>query len=100
MEWGRTLPKKRDCTGQTKQYWPTVDPKDGLTIDIQPEKESILGGEKETDNGMETEVMTGFSENDSASDFMMMEWKVGNKMSRLLNSLNSYRASLWSLDNY
>ena len=50
-------------------------------------KENILGGENEIDKGMETEVMIGFSENDSTSDFMMMEWKVGNKMSRLLNSL-------------
>lgn len=33
--------------------------------------------------------MIGFSENDSTRDFMMMEWKVGNKMSRLLNSLKS-----------
>ena len=66
----------------------------------QEEEESILGGENETDNGMETEVMIGFSENDSTSDFMMMEWKVGNKISRLLNSLKSYRASLWSLDSY
>ena len=66
----------------------------------QEEEESILGGENETDNGMETEVMRGFSENDSTSDFMMMEWKVGNKISRLLNSLKSYRASLWSLDSY
>lgn len=63
-------------------------------------KESILGGENEIDKGMETEVMIGFSENDSASDFMMMEWKVGNKMLRLLNSLKSYRASLWSLGIY
>ena len=52
-------------------------------------KESILGGENEIDKGMETEVMIGFSEKDSTSDFMMMEWKVGNKMSRLLNSLKS-----------
>ena len=63
-------------------------------------KESILGGENETDNGMETEVMIGFSEIDSTSDFMMMELKVGNKISRLLNWLKSYRASLWSLDIY